>query len=159
MAPGLVSGLRRKPGERPGTEAGSGKETPLLDKRILVLDDEAAMLTTFKKYFSDFQHGVAYHVETATNGAEAASVLRRGRPDLILLDVQMKGLDGLALLKQVRAVDRTIPVIVVTGRQNGRSISEALAAGIFAYAPKPCDFVQLEHLVGLVINARSAAPA
>jgi len=86
-------------------------------------------------------------------------VLRRGRPDLILLDVQMKGLDGLALLKQVRAVDRTIPVIVVTGRQNGRSLSEALSAGIFAYAPKPCDFIQLEHLVGLVVTSRVTSPA
>ena len=86
-------------------------------------------------------------------------MLRRGRPDLILLDVQMKGLDGLALLKQVRAVDRTIPVIVVTGRQNGRSLSEALSAGIFAYAPKPCDFIQLEHLVGLVVTSRVTSPA
>ncbi|HBH02739.1 MAG TPA: hypothetical protein DDZ42_12590 [Candidatus Rokubacteria bacterium] len=131
----------------------------MAEKRVLVLDDEPATLSTFKKFFADFQHGVSYLVETASNGAEAARVLRRGRPDLILLDVQMKGLDGLALLKQVRAVDRTIPVIVVTGRQNGRSLSEALSAGIFAYAPKPCDFIQLEHLVGLVVSSRVAAPA
>lgn len=87
----------------------------------------------------------------ATNGAETARALRSGRPDLIVLDPQMTGLDGLALLKQVRTLDSTIPVIVVTGKEKGVG-AEALRLGVFAYVPKPCEYLQFEHLVGLVLS-------
>ena len=127
------------------------------DRRILILDDEPDALSTFQGYFAGFQHGIGYVVETATKGAEAAAALRRGRPDLIVLDVHMKGLDGLALLKQIRAIDKRIPVIVVAGRENGHHVSEALPTGVFAYAPKPCDFLQFEHLVGLAFASRASS--
>jgi CheY-like chemotaxis protein len=99
-----------------------------------------------------FEHGNVYAIATASNGAEAAQALRGGRPDLILIDPQMKGVDGLALLKQVRALDRSIPVIVVTNRQAKTVAAEVLQLGAFAYVPKPCDYLQLEHLVGLVFS-------
>jgi DNA-binding NtrC family response regulator len=110
-----------------------------------------------KGYFGRFEHGYNYELEPASNAAEAVAALRRGRPDLILLDPQMKGLNGLALLKQVRTIDRSIPVIVITGTQASSVIAEALSAGVFAYAPKPCDFQQLEHLIALVFGVPSRA--
>lgn len=93
-----------------------------------------------------------YAIAAATNGAEAAQALRGGRPDLILIDPQMKGVDGLALLKQVRALDRSIPVIVVTSKQAKTIAAEVLQMGVFAYVPKPCDYLQIEHLVALVFS-------
>ena len=73
----------------------------------------------------------------------------------------MQGLNGLAFLRQVRALDRTIPVIVVTGQQATGAIVEVLHTGVFAYVPKPCEYPQIEHLVGLVFsehfNATGAA--
>lgn len=65
----------------------------------------------------------------------------------------MKGLDGLALLKQVRTLDGSIPLIVVTSKQAKAVAAEVLQMGVFAYVPKPCEYLQLEHLVALVFSA------
>ena len=73
----------------------------------------------------------------------------------------MQGLNGLAFLRQVRALDRTIPVIVVTGQQATGAIVEVLRTGVFSYVPKPCEYPHMEHLVALVFseqfNAAGAA--
>lgn len=127
----------------------------LPEKHVLLLDDPSPQLETLKGHFGKFDHGQRYRVYTASNAAEAAAALKHGRPDLILLDPQMKGLKGLTLLKQVRALDSSIPVIVVTGKQPLGAVVEVLHAGVFAYVPKPCDFQQLEHLVGLVFATPS----
>ncbi|MEK7387287.1 MAG: response regulator [candidate division NC10 bacterium] len=121
-------------------------------KRVLILDDQQNQIQALAGYLKKFEHGNVYAIATASNGAEAAQALRGGRPDLILIDPQMKGVDGLALLKQVRALDRSIPVIVVTNRQAKTVAAEVLQLGAFAYVPKPCDYLQLEHLVGLVFS-------
>ena len=122
-------------------------------KRVLVLGDQPH-IEDVSKHFGGFSHGHAYDVVTASNSAQAASALRRGRPDLLVLEPQMKGLDGLAFLKRVRAVDPSLPVIAVTGTQESRTAAEAMQAGVFACIPKPCDFVSLEHLVGLALSGR-----
>ena len=75
----------------------------------------------------------------------------QGRFDLIVLDPQIQGLDGLQLLKLIRAADQTLRVIVVTGKQETREAAEVLEIGVFAYVLKPCDFTQLEHLVVLAL--------
>ncbi|MGH7277040.1 MAG: response regulator [Candidatus Rokuibacteriota bacterium] len=119
-----------------------------------MLDDPSPQTEILKGYFRKFSHRRAYDVETASNGGAAATALRRGRPDLILLDTQMRGLNGLAFLRQVRALDRTIPVIVVTGQQATGAVVEVLHTGVFAYVPKPCEYPQIEHLVALVFSAQ-----
>lgn len=132
---------------------GSSSARSLPEKRVLLLDDPSAHVDALKSHFGKFVHGQRYRVYAASNAAEAAAALKHGRPDLILLDPQMKGLSGLTLLKQVRALDSSIPVIVVTGKQPMGAVVEVLHAGVFAYVPKPCDFQQLEHLVALVFAA------
>jgi DNA-binding NtrC family response regulator len=127
------------------------------EKLVLVLDDPSVQVDALKGYFGRFEHGCTYEVHAAATGAEAAAALRRGRPDLILIDPQMTGLNGLELLKQMRALDRSIPVIVVAGKQATAAVVEVLNLGVFAYVPKPCDFQQLEHLVALVFGAPSRA--
>ena len=121
-------------------------------KRVLILDDKPDHIQALTGHFAKFGHRHTYEVAHASTGAEAATALRRGRPDLILIDPQMTGLDGLALLKQVRTLDRTIPVIVVTNRQAKHVAAEALKLGVFAYVPKPCEYLQLEHLAALVFS-------
>ena len=119
-------------------------------QRVLILAEQAES-GALARFFGQFHHGRAYEVLAAANGAEAVSVMNRGRPDLIVLDPQMKGLDGLQLLKQLRVNDRTIPVIIVTGEQTTHEAVEVLKAGVFAYVPTPCDFPRFEHLVALAL--------
>ena len=121
-------------------------------KRVLLVDDQLDQVEAIKRYFRRFQHGREYKIETASSGPEIAAAMRRGPPDLMLLDPQLKNVNGLALLKQLRELDASLPVIVVTGTQPTRAVEEVLKAGVFAYVPKPCGYEQLEHLVALVLS-------
>jgi CheY-like chemotaxis protein len=125
----------------------------------VILDDQQSQIQTLVGWFKKFEHGNVYAIAMASNGAEAAQALRSGRPDLLLIDPQMKGVDGLALLRQVRALDRSIPVIVVTSKQAKAMAAEVLQMGVFAYVPKPCEYLQLEHLVALVFSEAFNAAA
>ena len=122
----------------------------MLSRRVFILADQAEneALSTF---FGRFKHGHAYEVLAAATRSEAVSALKRGRPDLIVLDPQMKELDGLQLLKQIRAIDPAVAVIIVAGTQKSQEAVELLKVGVFAYVPKPCDFTRFEHLVALAL--------
>jgi DNA-binding response OmpR family regulator len=115
------------------------------------VDDEPSVIDVLMEFFRQFDHGQRYVVEAASNGADGYRAFLRHRPDLILLDMNMPGMDGLQLLKQIRAIDGRVPVMMVTANQSTKAAAEALTSGIFAYIPKPFDFRHLDLLVGLVL--------
>ena len=86
------------------TDSSVARGLPVRSQLVLILADraESGPLSTF---FGQFHHGRAYEVLAVANRGEAVSVMNRGRPDLIVLDPQMKGLDGL----QVQAASRDRP--------------------------------------------------
>ena len=126
----------------------------MLSQRVLILADPAEN-EALSRFFEQFKHGHAYEVLAAANRGEAVSAMKRGRPDLIVLDPKMKELDGLQFLKQIRMIDQAIPVIIVAGRQKTQEAVEVLKVGVFAYVPKPCDFTRFEHLVALALPSGS----
>ena len=126
-------------------------------KRVLIVDDEPAVIEMLKEFFRHFRHGHEYAVVTASNGADACLEVSRGRPDLVLLDMNMPDMDGLEVLKHIRGLDTTIPVIMVTGNRSTQAAADAHAGGIFAYIPKPFDLRHLDMLVGLA--TRAAGPS
>lgn len=82
------------------------------NKTILVVEDEAAMLhALFDKFTLE-----GFYVEKASNGREGLDILREDRPDLILLDVIMPTMDGVSMLKEIRANPEynTIPIIILS---------------------------------------------
>jgi len=127
-------------------------------KRVLIVDDEPSVLEVLREFFKNFRHDHTYEIETASNGTDAYLAVLRARPDLVLLDINMPGMNGLQVLKQIRALDRSLPVIMVTANQNTKAAVEAQTFGVFAYVPKPFDFRRLDHLVALVFP-RSPRPA
>jgi two-component system, NtrC family, response regulator HydG len=121
-------------------------------QRVLILAERAES-GALARFFGLFEHGRAYEVLAAANRRETVSAMMRGRPDLIVLDPQMKELDGLQLLKQIRVIDQAVPVIIVAGTQKTQEAVEVLKVGVFAYVPKPCDFMRFEHLIALALPA------
>ncbi|MCK5014712.1 MAG: response regulator [Candidatus Omnitrophica bacterium] len=107
----------------------------MAQKKILVVDDEE-MLNEFIKIRLEASN---YIVETATDGIEGLLKAERMRPDLIILDVFMKPMDGYTTLKKVRKNEKikNIPIIMLTASGKKRDLFEA--EGISDYITKPFD--------------------
>jgi two-component system C4-dicarboxylate transport response regulator DctD len=80
------------------------------------------------------------------------------RPDVVFLDINMPGPSGLDVLKALRRVDASIPVVMVTVNTEVAVVQECLREGAFAYVPKPFDLKYVEHMAALATQpARSDA--
>jgi len=105
--------------------------------RILIVDDSAVMRALLRSVVStDKRLEVA---GTASDGASALRAMESIRPDLVLLDVEMPGMDGVSTLKQMKAAGSRIPVIMCSAlTQRGAKVTlEALASGAADYVAKP----------------------
>jgi DNA-binding response OmpR family regulator len=127
-------------------------------KRILIVDDEPSVTDILREFFARFEHGHQYETTTARDGADALMLLLRQEFDLVLLDMNMPRLGGLALLKELRGLGLKVPVLMLTANQDSKAAAEAIGAGVVAYVPKPFDFMELEHLVALALARPNRAP-
>src|SRR5207245_9963831 len=98
-----------------------------------MVDDEPAVIELLKEFFKQFQHGHAYEVAAAHDGADAAIALLRGQYDLILLDMNMPRMGGLEFLKQIRGLGVRVPVIMVPGNEDVVAGEQALVGGVCAF--------------------------
>jgi EAL domain-containing protein (putative c-di-GMP-specific phosphodiesterase class I) len=101
--------------------------------RVLVVDDENALLEVWSEILSD----AGWTVDTASNGARALEVLFRKSFDTILTDIDMPGLNGLQLLRAIRARDLDVPVLLLTGHPRTETAIEAVEQGALRYLLKP----------------------
>jgi DNA-binding NtrC family response regulator len=125
---------------------------PAPSKTILIVDDEPSIREVLTGYFQHQYGPRGYTVETAADGAQALAAARRRRPALVLLDVEMPGMDGLEALRGLRALDPGIPVIMVTGNESTRVAGDIIKSGAYSYLPKPVKFQYLDHLVATVLG-------
>ncbi len=115
---------------------------------VLYIDDEEDLLTLGKLYLE--RHG-DFTVDTCASSGKAIDKIQKGAYDAILSDYQMPGMNGLALLKQVRALFGDIPFILFTGRGREEVVIEAIENGVDFYLqkggdPKP-QFAELAHKI------------
>ena len=121
-------------------------------KRVLIVDDDPRIVQLLTEHFKQ-----TYTVETAMSGGEALSIVRRARPDVVVLDVMLPGMSGIHVLKELKRTDPTIPVIVVTGTDSLAIANEAVRSGATTYLRKPFDLRELDQRVAeIVANADSA---
>ena len=121
-------------------------------KIVLIVDDEYAVREVLTTFFEHEYGPRGYAVETASDGAAAVAAVQRGRPALVLLDIEMPGMNGVEALQRIRAIDPAIPVIMVTGSQSTRLAGDAIKHGAFSYLPKPVRLQYLEHIVATILH-------
>jgi two-component system, NtrC family, nitrogen regulation response regulator GlnG len=125
---------------------------------ILVVDDEEAVCWTLERALSSEGH----HVDVAASAEEAFRLAAKQRPDAIILDVRLPGMDGLSALDRLRQLSGDAPVIVITAFGNLATAVRAVEGGAFDYLTKPFD---LDHALIVVSRAlqrralQSAPPA
>ncbi len=111
--------------------------------KLLVVDDEHDICDFVRNFFNER----GYTVQTAGSGDEALSIVKENRPDLILLDIKMKGMDGIAVLKHIKTFDKNIKVIMVSALEDQEKMDEACRLGACNYITKPLALDNLEHAV------------
>jgi len=95
-----------------------------------------------------------YEVVEATNGEEAVRLAHSERPNLILMDLSLPIIDGLAATRAIRKLEGfgKVPIVAVSAHDTSDFQSDALAAGCDSYITKPIDFSQLEVLIARLLG-------
>jgi len=106
---------------------------------ILVVDDEP----NYQIILSELLRDEGYEVFTADNGTAALPIVRDTDLDLVLSDMKMPGMDGIALMKKIKEFNRELPVILITAYAEVEKAVEAMHLGAFTYLAKPFSNDQL----------------
>jgi PAS domain S-box-containing protein len=133
------------PPESPATQDAASESAVLL----LVDDNETTLMA-----LSGFLLAKGYDTHTAQNGAHALLQAQARQPDVILLDIQMPGMDGLEVIRQLRAHPTlgTVPIIAITALAMPDDRERCLAAGATDYLPKPVQLNQLHQHIQRLLN-------
>jgi DNA-binding NtrC family response regulator len=118
-------------------------------EKILVIDDEPIIRESMAAYLEDS----GFHVCQAEDGAQGLDVFRREKPDLIMVDLRMPGVDGLEVLAAVLRESPDTPTLVVSGTGVIQDAIEALKMGAMDFVTKPIlDMAVLEHAAGKALE-------
>lgn len=113
-----------------------------MDKlRLLIVEDDPLMLESLRLVI-EHQDDMAV-LGTAANGQEALTFLNDSCPDLVLLDLKMPVMDGITLIREIRKMDKTLPILVLTTYLDDDHIIDALSYGANGYLIKGLDNQQL----------------
>jgi len=104
-----------------------------LKPRILVIDDEAAIRDSLRMIL-EYEH---YEFVGAASGPDGLAVIKRDVPDLVLLDIKMPGMNGLETLAEIRKVDESLPVAMISGHGTITDAMHATRLGAFDFIEKP----------------------
>ena len=121
-------------------------------KHLLVIDEHLPTVDSLVDHFAP-----DYAVYTALNGHDGLIVVRRTRPDLVVLEIDLTDMGGLDVLREIKRLAPSTPVIVLTASAEVRVATEALKMGAFAYLAKPASLQYLDHLVAAALRIATAS--
>ncbi len=127
-----------------------------MPKKVLLVDDDRKMLEVMRRYLENHDYTVIF----TDNGSEALIIARDSRPDAVITDVALPGLDGFSLCKALKASPETaaIPVIIISGdRTEDEDVVEGYDRGADDYLTKPFAFPVLGAKLNAVMRRYEAA--
>ena len=120
-------------------------------RRILVIDDDNAVCVFLEKVLGE----ESYEVLTALSVEKGLEAVSSKQPDIILIDKNMQGMNGIDGLAKIRDIDKNVVVIVMTGYGSMESARHAMELGAFDYITKPFD---LDFVKAVIKNSLAARP-
>ena len=121
---------------------------------ILVIEDDPSIVLGLRMNLGR----AGYRVRTASDGHIGIAELARERPDLVLLDLMLPGVDGLEILRQIRSEDPTLPVLVLTAMGSEEDKIRGLDLGANDYVTKPFSIAELSARVRAALRTASLGP-
>ena len=110
-------------------------------KTVLVVDDEEIIRDFFARTLKQ------YRVLTAISGEEALNIIKKDRPDLVLLDIKMPGMNGIETLRQIKQIDESIVVIMLSAYGTLETNLEAARLGAYTSIAKPFDSGYMDSVI------------
>jgi len=117
---------------------------------ILVIDDKP----NIREVLCAILENEGYQVVTCKNAEESLEIVRRVSPDLIVTDLKLPDQDGITLTRDVKQIDPTLPVLLITAFGTISSAVEAIKAGAYDYLTKPIDYERLKLLIKRVLDQK-----
>jgi two-component system nitrogen regulation response regulator GlnG len=117
--------------------------------KLLLIDDETDVQYSFQRIFDSPE----IELTTASSGEEAVRLLPKVKPDLVIMDVRMGGMNGLETLRRIRQMDSKLLVILMTAYGTTQTAIEAMKLGAYDYILKPFDVPKLKELVNNALKA------
>ena len=117
-------------------------------KRILFVDDEKIVNEIIKDVLDDENQ----FVTVASNGEDALALLKDNSFDLVISDVKMPGMDGIQLLSEIKKIDSTIAVIMLTAFGDRELYLKAMSCGAAEYLNKPVGLYEIKSIVQQYLN-------
>jgi DNA-binding response OmpR family regulator len=111
----------------------------MIPTKLLLVDDEEEFVSALAERLRIRK----YDVRVVTSGEDALLAISTERPDIVLLDLKMPGIDGMETLKRIKASDPSIHVIMVTGSVDAQAGAQSLKAGATYHMVKPFDIETL----------------
>lgn len=111
--------------------------------KILTVDDQMGIDSFFYEFFTARN----YEVFNALSGKEALKIVEKEKPRIILLDINMRGMDGIETLKKIREIDKDVVIIMVTGVKDDDVMKKAYELGANDYITKPLSLEYLDKVV------------
>ena len=134
------------PGPPPAPSASAAK-APAARGRILIVDDNVELCAILEEALAPLGHAT----QIAGDAASALRLITQGAPEVVLLDIDLPGLSGIAALPAIHAIAPGARVIMVSGTNDDALARRALAHGAFDYIVKPVDLTRLAEVVDLAL--------
>src|SRR3989442_1257533 len=117
--------------------------------KLLLIDDEADVQYSFRRIFDSPE----IELTTAASGEEGLKLIPKLKPDLVIMDVRMGGMNGLETLRRLRQANAKLPVIMMTAYGTTQTAIEAMKLGAYDYLLKPFDVPKLKQIVTAALKA------
>jgi two-component system response regulator (stage 0 sporulation protein F) len=130
-----------------------GRYMELEKKKVLIVDDQNGIRVLLMEVFGS----EGYNTFQASNGKLALEIVKNDAPDLVLLDMKIPGMDGLEILKHVKAIDRNIKVIMMTAYGELDMIKEATDLGALMHFTKPFDIDEMRIAVNMQLRGGNSS--
>ena len=118
-------------------------------KKLLIVDDELGTRESLRMIFDK-----EYDIITAATGEDALGIIEGLRPNLVLLDIIMPGMDGLAVLERINEIDKDIIVIMITATKTVKTAVHAMKLGAYDYITKPFDLDEIRLIIKKALSTQ-----
>ena len=123
-------------------------------QKVVIVDDDAIIRSLFEKTFSD-----ACQIFAAAEGQGALALIKSEKPDLVFLDIDMPGITGLDVLRQVKEAGLAPIVWMLTGNEKLDIITEALSLGAAGYLTKPFEVEVIKEILNSLLTPGAGKPS